>query len=508
MHFKNKMNMQAVQRFIWFFCLLLSIACSSSHLTNYDPQKKFSPTALKQDAHLLQMILEANHPSLYWYTPKEKMDLYFTEAINHISDSLTELQFRNRMAELVSQIHCGHTVVRFSKNYSKNFSQYRFPQFPLAIKTWGDSMVVIGTAFPKSASGKNGTIISSINGRTNQMILDSMFRFMSMDGNIELHKSQLISNNFGAWYKVIFGLDSNYIIRYIDSIGKAGVDTVKNFNPGKHEKFTLDSLQKMFASFKKLTKKELKKARVNAERSLVVDTINSTMYLHLTGFSGGGLKNYFRKTFKNIEENKLRNLVIDLRENGGGRVINNIRLTRYLSNHAFKIADTVAAVSRKLKYSKFIDQSYLYWIALNFGTHKEADKKYHYRRYETKFYKPYSKNHFKGQIFLIQGGSTFSAASMFTANLKGQDNVKIIGEESGGGYYGNSAIHLPNIVLPNSKIQISLPIFRVVMDKNRPKGRGVMPDITIAPSSFAYRRGFDLKMQVVHEIIAHQAQRN
>ncbi|MBY0481621.1 MAG: hypothetical protein K2Q21_09710 [Chitinophagaceae bacterium] len=493
--------MQCIQRFTWILCLLFFVACNSSHRIQYNPTQKFSATALKEDAQLLQKILEANHPSLYWYTPKEAMDQYFADAINHISDSLTEFQFRNRMAELVSHIRCGHTVVRFSKKYSKYFLKYRSLQFPLAIKTWGDSMVVIGSAFPKSVSGKRGTIISSINGRSNQIILNSMFRFISVDGNSEHYKSQLISNNFGAWYKGIFGLDSNYIIRYIDSNGKSGIDTLKNFNPRMQDKSTFDSLQKMFAGFKKPTRKELKKARLNAERSMQIDTLNRTMYMRLTGFSGGGLEQFFRKTFRNIEENKLKNLVIDLRENGGGRVINNIRLTRYLSNHPFRVADTVAAISRKLEYGKYISKSFWYWLQLNLETRKETDGKYHYRRLETKLYQPYSKNHFDGKVYLIQGAYTFSAASMFTANLKGQENIKIVGEESGGGYYGNSAIHLPTIVLPNSKIQISLPIFRVVMDRTRPKGRGVMPDILVPPSSFAIQKGVDLKMEKVKQKI-------
>jgi hypothetical protein len=58
---------------------------------------------------------------------------------------------------------------------------------------------------------------------------------------------------------------------------------------------------------------------------------------------------------------------------------------------------------------------------------------------------------------------------MFIGALKGQDNVTIVGEESGGGFYGNSAMHLPTIVLPNSKLRVVLPMYRLVMDKTRPK---------------------------------------
>jgi len=41
----------------------------------------------------------------------------------------------------------------------------------------------------------------------------------------------LLSNQFGAWYKTIFGLDSQYLVHYIDSTGAAAVDTLRNVNP-------------------------------------------------------------------------------------------------------------------------------------------------------------------------------------------------------------------------------------------------------------------------------------
>ena len=77
----------------------------------------------------------------------------------------------------------------------------------------------------------------------------------------------------------------------------------------------------------------------------------------------------------------------------------------------------------------------------------------------------------------------------------------IIGEESGGGYYGNSAMHIPNITLPESRLSVSLPLYKLVMDKNRTKGRGILPDIAVPPSSAAIRAGIDLKTDTVLSLI-------
>ncbi len=82
-----------------------------------------------------------------------------------------------------------------------------------------------------------------------------------------------------------------------------------------------------------------------------------------------------------------------------------------------------------------------------------------------------------------------------------QKNVTIVGEESGGGYYGNSAMMIPNIKLPNSGLLFRLPLYRLVMDKTRPKGNGVIPHVMVDPSSYAIKQGFDIKLEAVKKMI-------
>jgi hypothetical protein len=41
---------------------------------------------------------------------------------------------------------------------------------------------------------------------------------------------------------------------------------------------------------------------------------------------------------------------------------------------------------------------------------------------------------------------------------------------------------LPHIKLPNSLMRVTLPMYRVVLNNNRPKnGKGVLPDIAVIP---------------------------
>ena len=138
---------------------------------------------------------------------------------------------------------------------------------------------------------------------------------------------------------------------------------------------------------------------------------------------------------------------------------------------------------------------------LLFQTHKRNDGYYHFNHFENKYFKPRKKNHFDGTTYILTGGNTFSAATLFSKALVDQPNVIVVGEETGGGAYGNSAWLIPDITLPNTKVRFRLPLFRLVIDKNATKGRGVMPEVEAGPSVNAIRRNEDYKMSKVLEMI-------
>jgi hypothetical protein len=78
----------------------------------------------------------------------------------------------------------------------------------------------------------------------------------------------------------------------------------------------------------------------------------------------------------------------------------------------------------------------------------------------------------------------------------------VVGEETGGGAYGNSAWLLPNVTLPETGIRFRLPLFRLVIDKNIPKnGRGIQPEAEAKPTVDAIRRNADFKLEKAMELI-------
>ena len=80
--------------------------------------------------------------------------------------------------------------------------------------------------------------------------------------------------------------------------------------------------------------------------------------------------------------------------------------------------------------------------------------------------------------------------------------MTLVGEETGGGYYGNTAWMIPDVTLPVTGIRFRLPRFRLVVDSTREKnGRGVMPDVLVLPSVEALSKGLDFKTAKAKELI-------
>jgi C-terminal processing protease CtpA/Prc len=141
-----------------------------------------------------------------------------------------------------------------------------------------------------------------------------------------------------------------------------------------------------------------------------------------------------------------------------------------------------------------------------FTTSKRKDGNYHFGYFERHYFHPKKKNHFDGQVYILTGGNSFSATTLFTQKLKPQDNVTLVGEETGGGAYGNTAWIIPDVTLPETGVRFRLPLLRLVIDKNIPKdGKGVQPEVLALPTTGAIRRGEDYKMEKVMELIrSHQ----
>jgi C-terminal processing protease CtpA/Prc len=385
-----------------------------------------------------------------------------------------------------------------SKRWNRFIKNKIIPSFPLYLKVWKDTMMVIGNLNRQNRLINNGSFITSINGIPNHEMIDYMFHFLVEDGYSQNVNYIRLSADFPYFHRNIFGLYKSYEVTYTDTSGNSESEVIPYFEPPKDTSKIKKPIEKRHKV--KYTHQE----KLEFTRSLQYDSSYALMTIN--DFSKGHLKNFFRRSFHQMKRNKTKNLVIDIRANGGGDIIRSVFLTRYLRNTPFKVADTAEAISNKLSpYTRYISQGFFNNIGLFLVTHKEKDGKYHFGYWERHTFRPKRKNHFNGNVYILTNGLTFSASSIFCNDVKGQSNIKLVGEETGGGWYGNSGIMIPDITLPNTKIRVRLPFFRLVQYQHIPvKGTGVLPDIFVGPNWRDILTGVDTKLQKVKEIIAEK----
>jgi len=114
-------------------------------------------------------------------------------------------------------------------------------------------------------------------------------------------------------------------------------------------------------------------------------------------------------------------------------------------------------------------------------------------------YKKKPKNRFSGKVYVIISPDTYSGASEFSNMMYTKGLGTFVGQETGGGYYGNTSGYSNELMLPHSKIEISLPALQFMMnvDAKLPFGSGVIPDYKVIPTYQEYIDRKDVALEYI-----------
>ena len=105
---------------------------------------------------------------------------------------------------------------------------------------------------------------------------------------------------------------------------------------------------------------------------------------------------------------------------------------------------------------------------------------------------------------MLTSGLTYSGGSEFATLLKNYTKALFVGEEVGGGYYGNTSGNRIVLKLPNTQLNIGIPILKFVLSTpidNNPIGHGVLPDYYVQPNISQFLEGYDAEMEYVKKMI-------
>ncbi|MEI8136781.1 MAG: S41 family peptidase [Bacteroidota bacterium] len=452
--------------------------------------KKYSPPQLKQDGELMKNVVLAMHPVIGIYNSREYYSKLFDFFLDNLKDSLTEKQFRIKTKLIIDELHCGHTEALLSKAYYKEASKQTYnysPYFFIPIK---DKVFLLAALNKKKDTlMKRGAEIVAINGISVDSMLRYCKRFIGTDGYNQTGKDHYLQLGFNSFYPALFGRPDTFTVDYLS--GKI-VKTVKYATVKLKTIPPLPLVIKNDSLFKRY--------RLARMRYRFLDDENTTMHLKLEAFSRMRTKKAYRRIFRILKKNKTENLIIDLRNNGGGSLENCYNFLSYILDTAQ--TQTLRTAIKSYPYNKSTNFPISFKF-MRFGLGLIAKKKT-IKDMDNFVYtiKPRKNNHYDKKIFVLINGGSFSASCLVAAYLKANNKAIFIGEETAGTLEGCNAGITPFYILPNTKAKIRIPAFRIVHDViSKKTGRGIIPDYIIDYSIMDILSRKDLEILKVRELI-------
>jgi hypothetical protein len=233
---------------------------------------------------------------------------------------------------------------------------------------------------------------------------------------------------------------------------------------------------------------------------------SSVARLRVRAFDGQAFGPRLDSAFRALRARGTRSLVLDLRGNGGGVDLEGAMLVSYFVERPFRYFDYI--------HLRSIAPSFATWLPRTFestragtvpdpaggfratsGLHRGVDEQ-----------RP-AGTPFTGKVAVLIDGGTFSTAADVAAQLRSLRRATFIGEETAGGYEGNTSGLNASIVLPNSKLRLRIMMYDYWNAVKPPavRGRGTIPDHVVLRRVSDVLRGVDPAMERALSVLTERA---
>lgn len=443
-------------------------------------QEKLTKEQVIEDYTILKNVLTKGYPSLYEYTSQSKWDSLFSAFEKSKLKTIdTNNDLYKSLIELTDYTRDGHLIVMHPKLDS-------VPKlFPLMLKIVNEKLYTDTDDFGIPV----GSEIISIDSISGEELRLTFLKYAPSDGFNTSKKYRQIEREFGILHFYEFGAKNSYQVEYKTPSNNL---LTKNIKSQSFESIGARFVNRNshFSLYHNATSQpEFVKSTVGKKEPFVyfIDSLN-TAVLTMNSFSLDveRFQAELKEIFKNINRKKMENLVIDIRQNEGGYPLNSINAFSYIAKEPFKQQKSSSVKTSRLPeepHSQNLVNGYTYktFFEKYYQNATKKENQWILTTDENESHMIPNKKGFKGNVYVLIGGKTFSAGSSFALFCKNQ-GIKLIGEETGGGYYTQTGGYPIIYTLPNSKIKVLISfvkISRYTKDGTIKKGSGILPDIEI-----------------------------
>lgn len=436
-------------------------------------QEKISRDHCREEFMILKKTLEELHPDLYRYTSREEFEAKADSISKLLQSDIDPIEFYLRISPLVTQIKNGHTAIRVPQRLCDSLSV-----LPLRLIAFGGK-IYVNKDLGGSEENITGSEIMTINNVHVDEIVQQSLQYVSVDGfNKSARFKAVVEDDLALYYGLIYGGSEQFKIAFVSN---------KSLPPLEVEMRGITYHQFL----EKYDQKEefpwsLRRLDSSSTALLTIRSFGNIAY-------NEGKKMYFDKEidgfFRQIKDWSIKQLVLDIRFNGGGELKNSILLYTYLASTPFQFTKNVEMAS--ITPPTYIHLTN-YEKALKFApinrkhVVKRSEKVFEISgHFSQKLHKP-ERECFKGKLVVLVNGNTASAAGAFASCVKNDKRGLIVGEENRDNYTGFSAGIPVVLTLPYSGITVSIPIRKFTYATGQDTGRGVAPDYFFASTAKSF----------------------
>ena len=506
------------------FLLIVSIIITScGSIDNYNQVvTQLHPVEdLHDDADAIYKQLKRNHPHLYQFTTKETLDFKFDSLKSAIKTPMDSRSFYKQLSQVTKYVGQGHMSIAppniaFNKKERKENYKKRFDINYLEFE-YLDNKLFITNAYDKDSLLINAEVLK-IENETPQDLIKEYKRTITSDGYNTTFHNRVLGNRFLRYYTrdkgrldsislTLKNADSTFIKKYKRVLGKdISKDTLTTDSittkptikltkaEKKAKKKEAKALAKYNSKYGRIPVRHLKDVDIYTRDLNFVGKDSTVALMKIRGFTNGNYKAFYKEVFTTLDSLKTKNLVIDLRNNFGGRLAEIDYLYSYLTDQNYALINKSESKTRTPLLKSLLSNSnsvgsrifasilspVIAPIELLRSSKKEG--KLYYKLSSAKEKEPKPLN-FKGKIYVLINGNSFSASSVLSTQLDGTNRATFVGEETGGAYNGTVAGLMKRYTLPNTKIKATIGLLHIdSKHKTAIDGYGVKPDIEILPT--------------------------
>ena len=480
-------------------CLIANITFAQTILKAEDLQKDFA---------IARKSYERMHPGLYKYQSKEAIDEAFEEcktALNH-DQSLAEAYLN--FHKLTSQFKCGHAYPNFY-NQAEFLKKELFEQkvcLPFQFQLIEDRMLITRSA---DSSLSAGIEVKKINGIAISTIIKTLLSIVRADGSNDAKRRKLLEiggqtfEYFDIFYPMYFPLKSdNFDLEIYDFKSKKTFKTsVKALNRVKRNeilKIKYADSQVVNANFDWID-----------DKTAIMQINNLAVYNKAFDFD-----KFYLNSVNEYNQKAGKNLIIDIRKCEGGNTSEMIKLVSYLTKNNIEIRneqDCWAYMKIDSTLKPYVDNKS--WAFGWFNMNEKYFTKLSNGQYRSKDGDKVEmiipeKTTLEGNVYLMTSATNSSATYIMANIFKKYHLATLVGQTTGGNQRGITAGAMFFMSLPNTKIEIDVPLIGMNYDlaKTRPD-EGVSPDVYVKPNIMDAVKGVDTEMEVVKKLITKNARK-